>query len=209
MLAWNRSPAWIRSRHAATASAWPAGVGVARHGSWRTARGAVPGARGRWTAQARSQARSARPSVHSASNHHRPSPSSAASGRRTPAEGAGRQPRGGLARRPVRAGGRAHSRGRRTSRRRPRPRRAASSTGCRRAARTGLRRLRRPGSVRIRSARHRPAQRPISANGRSSSRTSSAAPSGASGQASGSRTNDVVGLTGPGAHRSIVNEGRT
>jgi hypothetical protein len=75
-LAWKRSPAAIRSRQASTARAWAAGDGFARQGPDTTRRGpSTPAATRDDSSSRRRSSSSARASLHSASNHHRPSAS--------------------------------------------------------------------------------------------------------------------------------------
>ena len=73
MLAWNRSPAWIRSRHAPTASAWPTAPGFARHCSAENGRGGGGLAARASSTRRRVRNASSREGVESASNHHCPS----------------------------------------------------------------------------------------------------------------------------------------
>ena len=71
-LAWNRSPAWMRSRAAATASSCPPGPGTEHQGPVANGRGSATRAR---SSASRAASASARSGVHRHSNHHRPSAS--------------------------------------------------------------------------------------------------------------------------------------
>jgi hypothetical protein len=75
-LAWNRSPARIRVRHASTAAAWPRGDGVQRQSRVENARGGRGAAIRAASSSRRLAIASARSGVTSASNHHRPAASS-------------------------------------------------------------------------------------------------------------------------------------
>ena len=75
-LAWNTSPAAIRSRHDSTAIAWPTDPGADRQRVGSGACGLTPRASLSARVPKRSSSTGARASVHSASNHQRPSASS-------------------------------------------------------------------------------------------------------------------------------------
>ena len=71
-LAWKRSPAAIRVRHACTAAAWPAGDGTQRQSRVANGRGTGVAASRATSASRRARIAGSRAGVSRASNHHRP-----------------------------------------------------------------------------------------------------------------------------------------